>query len=187
VSFAQMLRALGDEAAREADSLRAGGEAAARGAVEGARAAAAAARDSALVAARERHAARLEEALAAAGRERERALLDRARAALEGVRAEALARAIAGPLPEALVTILAAEAAGQDAEWVVDPGDEAAVARLARPARVRAAPARRGGVEVVVGRVTLDATAAARLERVWAELEPELGRILAGERGGDAR
>jgi V/A-type H+-transporting ATPase subunit E len=192
VSWGDLLRALAEEAEREAGALRSGAEQEASRALEESRSAAEERRRQALAEARARHEASARRALADERRERERVLLGAAREVLEDVRAEALARAIAAAparLP-ALAEGLAAEAGERDAEWTVDPGGEealhATLVRLGRAAPIQAAPVARGGPEALVeGRVVLDATAAARLERAWPELEPRLCALLFEESDGD--
>ena len=192
MSWGDLLRALAEEAEREAGTLRSGAEQEAARALEESRRAAEARRQQALAEARARHEAVARRALAEERRERERVLLGAAREVLEDVRAEALARTIAAAparLP-ALAEALAAEAGEREAEWTVDPAGEealhAALVRLGRAAPIRTAAAPRGGPEVLVeGRVVLDATAAARLERAWPDLEPRLCARLFEESDGD--
>ncbi|HVI97164.1 MAG TPA: hypothetical protein VM753_24315, partial [Anaeromyxobacter sp.] len=72
---------------------------------------------------------------------------------------------------------------------VVDPGAEPAARaalellapEVAARARVCAAQAARGGVEVVIGRRVLDDTLPSRLARAWDALEPELAARLFEE------
>jgi len=189
VGYPELLRVLGEEAAREAREIR---EAAVRDAeriLAEAREAAAAAR--ATIALREHGKAvtRRRAAEEAAALTRDRALLVEQRRHLDGLRAELLRR-----LPEAggpdldarLLGELLAEAGPEPLEVVVDPGAEDAARQALRRldpaaaarAEVKAAPSRRGGVLVASGRRELDATLPARLERAWPELEVELAAIL---------
>lgn len=186
----ELLRVLREEAANEERALREGAAREAARIVEEARAASARAREAAL--AREGHAraARLKTVGDAAALERERALLSEKRRQLELLRAEAL-----GALPAAVedadverfVAELLREAGPVTSIVVVDPG-AAAVARRAVGAvpgqpepEIREAAERRGGVELVTGALVLDDTVAARLERAWPRVEPEIARLLFTE------
>jgi vacuolar-type H+-ATPase subunit E/Vma4 len=129
----------------------------------------------------------------AAGRERDRALLAEGRRQLERLRAEALGR-LAAEVTEAdlerLVREVLGEAGPVESVLVVDPGSEEAARRVVAaiaPAvvpEIRAAAARRGGVELVTGTLVLDDTVAGRLERAWPRAEPELASILFAGEGG---
>ena len=193
MGYPELLRVLGDEAAREAAALRAAGRAEADRIVAAARAAAAEA-TAALLAreAREAEAAlRLAAAVAAQGRERR--LLEVRRERLSALRDEVAARLPAAAREPGLLSRLVGEvlAAAPAGRFVleVDPGDEAAVQaalcaghpEAAGRAELRAAPARRGGVALVSGRLTLDDTLPARLERAWPALEAQVVRLLFGE------
>jgi V/A-type H+/Na+-transporting ATPase subunit E len=192
VGYPELLRVLAAEAAREAEEVRASAErererivAAARAAVEEARNGILA-REEADARARRRAAA---EALAV---ERERAFLQERRRLLAEARAEVARRLDrhAGPALDARLLAEVVPDAGEGRfDVVVDPGaEDAARAALeaidhaaAARATIRAAEARRGGVEIVAGRLVLDDTLPARLERAWSALEPELAARLFEE------
>jgi V/A-type H+/Na+-transporting ATPase subunit E len=191
VGYPELLHVLEEAAAREASDVRAAAERESARIVEAARAAASGARASRI--ARER--AEAERARRAAAEslalERERALLVEERRHLEALRPAILAALAAAAGPELDARLLAEvvpEAGGGPLDVVVDPGAEpacrAALGRIdpALPARtrVRAAPAPRGGVEVVAGPCVLDDTLPSRLERAWPEMEAELAAILFG-------
>ncbi len=101
----------------------------------------------------------------------------------------ALAAAGTPDLDARLLAEVLPEAGDGPLEVVVDPGAEdaarAALAAISQDAssrsKVRAAPARRGGVEVIAGRRVLDDTLPSRLARAWPEIEAELAAILTGE------
>lgn len=191
MGYPELLRVLGEEAAREARDLIAAAERDHARIVAEARAAAD--RTCSTLLARER--AELEDrrraACDAAALARERALLLEQRRLLDELRSEILRRLSAARSPELDAHLLAEvllEAGDGPLEVVVDPGAEdacrAALARIdvALPARatIRAAPAVRGGVEVVCGRRVLDDTLPSRLERAWPSIETELAGILFG-------
>jgi V/A-type H+-transporting ATPase subunit E len=192
LGYPALLRVLEEEAAREAREVGAAAEREAARIVAEARAAARAASEGLL--ARERAAV---EARSRAAREslafdRERALLVERRRQLDALREEVLRRLAGAGTPDLDARFLAEtlpEVGAGPIEIVVDPGAEqaarATVARLAPDAApravVRAAPVRRGGVEVACGRRVLDDTLPARLERAWPEIEGELAAILLGE------
>lgn len=192
MGYAALLGVLREEVAREVREVRAAAEREAARIVADARQAAGAARAALL----ERERAAME-VRRRGGREsvlfdRERALLAERRRQLEVLRAE-IVRRLPGAAPPDLDARLLAELAPElgdgPLELVVDPGAEdaarAALARIAPEAaaraRVRAAPAARGGIEVVTGRRVLDDTLPARLERAWPDLEAELAALLLGE------
>ena len=192
MGYAALLGVLREEVAREVREVRAAAEREAARIVADARQAAGAARAALL----ERERAAME-VRRRGGREsvlfdRERALLVERRRQLEVLRAE-IVRRLPGAAPPDLDARLLAELAPElgdgPLEVVVDPGAEdaarAALARIAPEAaaraRVRAAPAARGGIEVVTGRRVLDDTLPARLERAWPDLEAELAALLLGE------
>ncbi|HET8540299.1 MAG TPA: hypothetical protein VFL83_10555 [Anaeromyxobacter sp.] len=187
MGYAELLRVLEGEAAREAREVRAAGRREAARIVEEASRAAAAARDGLLARERAQAEARRRAALESLALERERALLFERRRLLDELRDEVVRRLPSAAAPELDARLLAevlAEAGDGPIEVVVDPGrEEAARAALGgRPgATVRAAAARRGGVEVVAGRRVLDDTLASRLERAWPELEAELVGLLLEE------
>jgi len=197
VGYPELLRVLGDEAAREAASLRAAGQAEAARIVAEARQAA----EGAAQALRSREAAeagaRRRQAAAAAALERERRLLGEQRQRLEALRTEVSRRLAAAARQPALRSDLLARLVGEVVAAAppgpfvleVDPGEEAAAREAllaghpeaAGRAEVRAAPAARGGVALLSGRLTLDDTLPARLDRAWPALEARVARRLFGE------
>jgi V/A-type H+-transporting ATPase subunit E len=187
VGYAELLRVLGDEAAREARDVRAAGRREAERTVDEARRATSAARDALLARERREADARRRAALESLALERDRALLIEERRLLEALRAEIARRLPAAGSPALDARLLAEvlrEAAEGPLEVIVDPGreDDARAALGDRPdAVVRAAAAPRGGVELVAGRRVLDDTLPARLERAWPAIEAELASILLGE------
>jgi len=193
MGYPELLRVLGEEAAREARDLRAAAERERERIVAEARAAAEAVREAVLVRERAEAGARQRAALEAIAIERDRALLVERRRLLDELRDEALAR-LAGEGGPALDARLLAEIlpdAGEGPlELIVDPGSEAEARRAlvaldpaaAARAVVRGAPAARGGVELVAGRRVLDDTLPSRLERAWPVLEAELAELLFPER-----
>ncbi|WP_243337240.1 hypothetical protein [Anaeromyxobacter soli] len=192
MGYPELLRVLGEEAAREAREVRAAAERESARIVEEARAAAASARDSVLARERVEGAARRRAAHEAVAVERERALLVERRRLLEGLRDEARARLVAeggAALDAALLAEILPEAGDGPLELVVDPGAEEEARRAlaaldagaAARAVVRAAPEARGGVELVAGRRVLDDTLPSRLERAWPALEAELAELLFAE------
>jgi V/A-type H+-transporting ATPase subunit E len=193
VGYPELLRVLGEEAAREARDVRAAAQREAVAIVEEARRAARAVRDALLGRERAESEARRRAALDALGLERERSLLFERRRLLEELRQEVLRRLPAAGSPALDARLLAEvlpEAGDGPLEVVVDPGAEgearASLARLApallERAVVRAAAAPRGGVELVAGRRVLDDTLPSRLERAWPEIEAELVALLLEER-----
>ena len=190
MSWRDLLRALDVEAGREVDAVRASAAAAAARALEEARRDLAAERELALRRGREEAEAGRRRAVAEVQREAARAVLAEQRRILDEVRAEALARLVRedGRALPAMVRAAAEEVGDAASTWVVDPASlEEVRALLARDhasvlarAELRASPEPRGGIEVVAGRRALDGTAAARLERIWADAEPELARLLFG-------
>lgn len=192
MSYADLLRALSDEAEREARAIADGGARDAERVLEEARREAARRREEALAAADSSLRDGSERARAAAAREVEAAGLREAARQLEALREAALdaLRARGATLLPALVDELAALAApGLPAAFVVDPGEEQRVREhlarahpaLAAAASVRAAPRPRGGVELEQDGVVLDDTLPSRLSRAWAALEPRLAATLLGE------
>lgn len=193
MGYPELLRVLGEEAAREARDLRAAAERERERIVAEARATAEAVREAVLVRERAEAGARQRAALEAIAIERDRALLVERRRLLDELRDEALAR-LAGEGCPALDARLLAEIlpdAGEGPlELIVDPGSEAEARRAlvaldpaaAARAVVRGAPAARGGVELVAGRRVLDDTLPSRLERAWPVLEAELAELLFPER-----
>jgi V/A-type H+-transporting ATPase subunit E len=195
VGYPELLRVLGEEAAREARELRVAAERERERFLAEARAAVADARETTLARERAEGEARRRAAVEGAALERERALLVERRRLLEELRGAALARLAGerGPALDAMtLRELLPEAGNGRLELVVDPGAEVEARRaLARldpeaPGRVdvRAAPAARGGVELVAGRRVLDDTLPSRLERAWPALEPELAGLLFAEEDG---
>lgn len=187
MGYPELLRVLGEEAAREARDLRAAGRREAERIVEEAGRAAAAARDGLLARERAEGEARRRAALEALALDRERALLFERRRLLDDLRAEVVRRlpGAGGPgLDARLLAEVLREAGDGPIEVIVDPGREAAARAALRGragATVRAAPAARGGVEVIAGRRVLDDTLPARLERAWPDLEVELAALLLEE------
>jgi len=193
MGYGDLLRALSDEAERDARAIRDAGAREAERLVAEARAAAAAERDRALAAAEERERAALARARAAAHREAEAAVLREVRSRLDALRVEALAslRERGPTLLARLADELCARLDDGTATLVVDPGDERTVQahlrahpELAERIVVRAAPAARGGLELVQGGAILDDTLQARLDRAWEALEPHLAKLYLGAEGG---
>lgn len=189
MGYPELLRLVEEEAGREERAVR---EAAAREAARvlaDARAAAEAAREAVLVRVRAEA-----DALVRAEEERhrlarERGLLVERRRLLGGLRADvlaALAQASSPALDRALLAEVLPEAGPGPLEVIVDPGAEEEARRAlaaldagaAARATVRAAPAPRGGVALASGRLVLDDTLPARLERLWPDLEAELAALL---------
>jgi V/A-type H+/Na+-transporting ATPase subunit E len=192
VGYPALLEVLEQEASREAREVRSSAEREATRIVADAREAARTTREALLVRERTALEARARAAREALGRDLERALLAERRRHLEGLREETLRRLPAAggaELDAQLLAEVVPELGIGPVEVVVDPGAEdaarSALARIAPEvaarARVRAAPAPRGGVEAVTGRRVLDDTLPARLERAWPELEAELAALLLGE------
>jgi V/A-type H+-transporting ATPase subunit E len=195
MGYGELLRVLGEEAAREArDALAASGREADR-IVAAARAAADAAREAMRARELREADARRRDAGEAAALARERVLLVERRRLLAELRDELRRRlpAEAGrSVDERLLPEIVAEVGGGSLDLEVDPGAEGAVREallrldpaVALRAVIRAAPAPRGGLRVRCGpggRRELDDTLPARLDRAWPALEPELARILFGE------
>jgi len=190
VGYPELLRLLGDEAAREAEALREAGRAEAVRLLEEARAAAGAARQALLARQAGEDEAAGRQAAAAAAQARERRLLSARRERLAALRAEVaarLSRAGGGPgLLARLVGEVVAAAPPGPFVLEVDAGEEAAARAALRDghpeaaalAEVRAAPARRGGVALLAGRLTLDDTLPARLSRAWPLLEARVAGLL---------
>jgi V/A-type H+-transporting ATPase subunit E len=192
VGYPELLRVLEEEAAREAQDVRAAAARERDRIVAEARAAARAAREALLARERGDGEARRRAALESLALRRERALLVERRELLDRLAARVRERLAASGSPELDARLLAEvlpEAGEGPLEVVVDPGAEdaarAALAAIspavAARAVVRPAPARRGGVEVVAARRALDDTLPSRLERAWPDLEAELAGILFGE------
>jgi V/A-type H+-transporting ATPase subunit E len=192
VGYPELLRVLEEEAAREAQDVRAAAARERDRIVAEARAAARAAREALLARERRDGEARRRAALESLALRRERALLVERRELLDRLGARVRERLAVSGSPELDARLLAEvlpEAGEGPLEIVVDPGaEEAARAALvtispavAARAVVRPAPARRGGVEVVAARRALDDTLPSRLERAWPDLEAELAGILFGE------
>lgn len=197
MAYGDLLRALAEEAERDARAVRDAGAREAERLLEAARGEAAAERERALAAAAAAERSALARARAAAARDVEGALLRAARERLEALRAEALAalRARGRALLPLLADELCARLGPGPATLIVDPGDEAlARDHLARAhpdlldrLEVRAAAAPRGGVELLQDGVMLDDTLEARLQRAWVALEPELARVYLGAPDEGAR
>jgi V/A-type H+-transporting ATPase subunit E len=191
MAYGELMRVLREEAAREAQELRAAAERESARIVEEARAAARAASDALVARERSEAGARRREAVEALALERDRAMLGEQRRILDDIRAEAGRRLEAPVRPEVLARLLRevlAEAGDGAVVIEVDPGDEeicrGLLARehsdLASRVQVRAAATRRGGIALVDGRRILDDTLPARLEQAWPALEPELAAMLFG-------
>src|SRR5512133_384794 len=137
MAYPELLRVLGDAAAREARELRAAGAREAARIVEEAQRAATAAHDALLARERAEGEARRVSALEGLALERERALLFERRRHLDALHAEALRRVPTAATPELDARLLAEvlrEAGDGPIEVVVDPGrEEAARAALAGP------------------------------------------------------
>lgn len=192
--YPELLRVIEAEAEREAREAREAAEREHARILDEARGSAATIRAALLE--RTRRACAERERLAREGltRARERERLLAMRAELDALRAAAAAELAgrAGPALDArLLAELLPEAGDGPLELEVDPGAEepcrAALVRLdpaaAARTRIRAAPAPRGGLALTTGRRVLDDTLAARLERLWPELEAELAGILFGDEG----
>jgi V/A-type H+-transporting ATPase subunit E len=191
VGYPELLRVIEDEADREEREVRAAAEREAARVISEARRAADAAREAAVARARaeaERVVREAEERHALA---RERGLLVERRRLLEALRAEvtgALCAASSPALDAALLAEVLPDAGPGPLEVIVDPGAEDAARRslaaldpaAAARTTVRPAGTARGGVAVVSGRLVLDDTLPARLDRLWPDLEPELAGILEG-------
>lgn len=189
MAYPQLLRVIEEEAGREERALRAAAEREAALVLEEARAAARALREEVTARASADAARTVREEEERHALARERGLLALRRRSLERLHAETVAalRERASPaLDRALLAELLPEVGPGPLEVIVDPGaeedarralaalDPAAAARAA----VTAAEAPRGGVVVVTGRIVLDDTLPARLERLWPDLEPELAALL---------
>lgn len=197
MAYDALLRVVEEEAAREVERIRASAGRERERILEEARVAVAAVRDA--VVARERAAdeARRRAAREARALARERMLLVERGRALEALHQEAQARLVPAPgtvdaaLDARLLSELAPELPEGPLLVEVDPGAVAAareaLARIApgaaERATFRAAESARGGVLVEAGRLVLDDTLPARLERAWPALEPELVKLLLGEDG----
>ncbi len=189
MGYPELLRVLGEEAAREAREVRAAAERERERILVHAREESAASHAALLARARADAEAHRRATLESLALERERELLRERRRLLEALREEVVARlATAGSvaLDARLLAEVLPEAGEGPLEVVVDPGHEeaarAAIAALSPEAAgrtaVRAAPERRGGVLLVAGRRVLDDTLPSRLERAWPDLESELAAIL---------
>jgi len=192
--YDDLLRVVEEEAAREAERVLEAARVEAERAVAEAREVAATAREGLVRREQAAAEARLRAAREGFAVARERRLLAERRSALDAVREEALAALPSAGGPEVDARILAELAPELPAgpfTVEVDPGAEEAareaLARLAPAAadrgRIVAARVRRGGVRIEAGRLELDATLAARLERAWAALEPDLAAALPAEGG----
>ena len=190
MGYPELLRVLGEEAAREARDVLAAAERERDRILGVALAESAAARDALLGRARVEAEARRKTSLESIALDRDRALLFERRRLLDGIHDEALRRLPEHGSPELDARLLAEvlpEVGGGPFEVVVDPGaEEAARAALAAAgpevsgrATIQVASARRGGIEVLVGRRVLDDTLPARLERAWPDVEAELAAMLA--------
>jgi V/A-type H+-transporting ATPase subunit E len=189
LGYPQLLRVIEEEAGREERALRAAAEREAALVLDEARAAARAAREALIGRAGAEAARTVREEEERHALARERGLLALRRRSLEVLHAEtvaALRDASSPALDRALLAELLPEVGPGPLEVIVDPGAEEearrALAALAPAAAARAtvsaAEAPRGGVLVVTGRLVLDDTLPARLERLWPDLEPELAALL---------
>jgi V/A-type H+-transporting ATPase subunit E len=189
VGYPELLRVLGEEAAREARGVRAAADRERAAILARAREKAAAVREALVARAGSEADARRRSQLESIALERERALLVERRRLLDDLREEVLRRLRTAGTPELDARLLAEllpEVGEGTFEVIVDPdaeeGGRAALAAagpaVTARATVRAAPERRGGVAVVAGRRVLDDTLPARLERAWPDLEAELAAIL---------
>jgi len=187
VGYPELLRVLEEEAVREARAVREAGRREAARIVEEAGRAAGAAREAFVARERSEAEGRRRAAIESLALERERTLLFERRKLLEDLRQEIVRRLAAAGSAELDARLLAEvlpEAGDGPLEVIVDPGAEDAARAVLRGragATVRAAPARRGGVEVVAGRRVLDDTLPARLERAWPDLEGDLAALLLEE------
>jgi V/A-type H+-transporting ATPase subunit E len=194
VGYDDLIRVLGEEAAREAREIRRRAAEERDRILAEARSASTGAREALLARERKEAEARRRTALARVALERERTLLGERRRLLEALRAEARG-ALAGALDEAalarLVDEVVSAAPPGPFTLVVDPGERGRVQAILAASHPEAleraawaeAPARRGGVELRSGRLVLDDTLPSRLARAWPRLEPALGRLLFGEEG----
>jgi V/A-type H+-transporting ATPase subunit E len=189
VGYPELLRVLGEEAAREVREVRATAERERAAILARAQEEAAAAREALVTRARAEADARRRSRLESIALERERALLVERRRLLADLHDEVLRRLGTAATPELDARLLAEllpEVVEGPFEVIVDPGGEdpiravlgAAGPGVAARATVSVAPERRGGVAVVAGRRVLDDTLPARLERAWPELEAALATIL---------
>ena len=189
MGYPELLRVLGEEAAREVREVRATAERERAAILARAQEEAAAAREALVTRARAEADARRRSRLESIALERERALLVERRRLLADLYDEVLRRLGTAATPELDARLLAEllpEVVEGPFEVIVDPGGEdpiravlgAAGPGVAARATVSAAPERRGGVAVVAGRRVLDDTLPARLERAWPELEAALATIL---------
>ena len=190
MGYPELLRVLGEEAAREARDVLAAAARERDRILAAALAESSAARDALLARAGGEADARRKTALESIALDRDRALLFERRRLLEAVHDEALRRLPGHGAPAVDARLLAEvlpEVGEGPFEVVVDPGAEEAMRAalaaagpgVAARATVRAAPVRRGGVEVLAGRRVLDDTLPSRLERAWPDVEAELAAILA--------
>lgn len=186
--YPALLAVIAEEASREIAAVRAAAEAERARLLAEAQRTAGALREERLARARREVDAARAAALDAAAVERDRTVFLERRLLLNALR-----DAVAGRLPASgdpalvarLLPELLADAGDGPFTVVCDPGDEEAVARALPPgaagrAAVVAAPARRGGLELVAGRRVLDDTLASRLERAWTALEAEAAARLFG-------
>ena len=189
MGYPELLRVLGEEAAREVREVRATAERERAAILARAQEEAAAAREALVTRARAEADARRRSRLESIALERERALLVERRRLLADLYDEVLRRLGTAATPELDARLLAEllpEVVEGPFEVIVDPGGEdpiravlgAAGPGVAARATVSVAPERRGGVAVVAGRRVLDDTLPARLERAWPELEAALATIL---------
>ena len=191
--YAELLRALEDEVARQSREAAASAEVERRRLIEEATKAVASEREA--VAREERAEAddRHRHRLARAEIEREQEIVAGKRKVMERLRSEVLGRLIAED--DRWLPLLVAEAlAGVSTKptaFIADPGrSEALRAYLGRAhakalegSSVQEASSPRGGVEIVAGRGVHDNTWVARLQKAWPEIEGAVAEVLFG--GGD--
>lgn len=186
--YPALLEVLAGEVSREVAAVREEAERERTRLLEAARRAAADATAARLARARDEAEATLRGAREAVAIERERTTFLARRAELDALRDQVAEHVAAAADPELLARLLPevlADAGEGPFTLVVDPGDEARCRALlaGRPAllaraTIEAAPARRGGVVLVAGRLVVDDTLAARLARAWRALEPAIAARL---------
>jgi V/A-type H+-transporting ATPase subunit E len=192
VAYQDLLHALEEDVARQADELR---ETAARDRVrmlDEAWSRAAAEREQALSRLRAELDAKRQRALAQASLRHAREVLMEKRRLLADLQTQTRAKLSSSKAPEVLARLideLIPEVGDGPVELVVDPGQEQACSEHLRRAHpeildrctVRAAASPRGGVEAVLGaRGVLDNSFPARLANAWPQLESRVATALFG-------
>lgn len=192
MGYEDLLRALEEEVREQTRALREAARAERARVIEESRSRASEAREEALTRVRAEIAAGRARGEARAAQEEGLRLLAEKRRLLDALRDEArkgLAGAAGLELDLRLLDEALADDDGEEVEIRVDPGREAAVADrlraahggVASRARVTAAPAARGGVEVCFGeRAVSDNTLPSRLDKAWPAMEAELAALLFG-------